>query len=119
MNIEIITLIVRLAIAIMTGICIPAFKHWLDIKAENEKFAQLVQTAQIAVYSAEQLMRNTDPNGEARRKYAHRLICMTAMRLGLTLTDKEIDALIQAAVQELNFYTHQEITDDKQTVDNN
>lgn len=111
MKLEIITLIIRLAIAIMTGICIPAFKHWLDVKAENEKFAQIRQTAETAVYAAEQLMRKTDPTGEERRKYAHRLINMTAMRLGIALTDDEIDSMIQAAVKELNFFTHEEITD--------
>ena len=82
MKVEIITLIIRLAIAVMTGICIPAFKHWLDIQAENEKFAQISQTAETAVYAAEQLMRKTDPDGEGRRRYAHRLIAMTADRLG-------------------------------------
>ena len=118
MKLEIITLIIRLAIAIMTGICIPAFKHWLDVKAENEKFAQIRQTAETAVYAAEQLMRKTDPTGEERRKYAHRLINMTAMRLGIALTDDEIDSMIQAAVKELNFFTHEEIAD-AQTVDCN
>ena len=108
MKVEIITLIIRLAIAIMTGICIPAFKHWLDVKAENEKFAQIRQTAETAVYAAEQLLKKTDPDGEERRKYAHRLIAMAAMRLGVALTDNEIDSMIQAAVRELNFYTHEE-----------
>ena len=118
MKLEIITLIIRLAIAIMTGICIPAFKHWLDVKAENEKFAQIRQTAETAVYAAEQLMRKTDPTGEQRRKYAHKLIATTAMRLGVALTDNEIDSMIQAAVKELNFFTHEEIAD-AETVDNN
>ena len=117
MRIEIITLIIRLAIAVMTGICIPAFKHWLDVKAENEKYAQIRQTAETAVYAAEQLMRKTDPDGEERRKYAHRLISDTATRLGIALTDNEIDSMIQAAVKELNFFTHEEIAD-AQTVDN-
>ena len=111
MKVEIITLIIRLAIAVMTGICIPAFKHWLDVKAENEKLQQIRQTAETAVYAAEQLMRKTDPTGEERRKYAHRLISMTAARLGVALTDNEIDSMIQAAVKELNFYTHQEVAD--------
>lgn len=112
MKLEIATLIIRLAIAVMTGICIPAFKHWLDVKAENEKLQQIRQTAETAVYAAEQLMRKTDPTGEERRKYAHRLISMTANRLGVALTDGEIDSLIQAAVKELNFFTHEEITDE-------
>ena len=111
MKVEIITLIIRLAIAVMTGICIPAFKHWLDVKAENEKLQQIRQTAETAVYAAEQLMRKTDPTGEERRKYAHKLISMTANRLGVALTDNEIDSMIQAAVKELNFYTHQEVAD--------
>ena len=112
MKLEIITLIIRLVIAVMTGICIPAFKHWLDIKAENEKFAQIRQTAETAVYAAEQLMKKTDPDGEERRKYAHRLIAMAAMRLGIALTDDEIDSMIQAAVKELNFFTHEEIANE-------
>lgn len=103
---EIITLTIRLAIAIMTGICIPAFKHWLDTKTENEKLKQIRDTAETAVYAAEQLLRKTDPDGEERRKYAHRIIATTAMRLGVSLTDKEIDSLIQAAVQELNLMKH-------------
>ena len=112
MKLEIITLIIRLVIAVMAGICIPAFKHWLDTKTENEKLMQIRQTAETAVYAAEQLMKKTDPTGEERRKYAHRLISMTANRLGVALTDGEIDSLIQAAVKELNFFTHEEITDE-------
>ena len=117
MKVEIITLIIRLAIAVMTGICIPAFRTWLKAKTENEKYEQIRQTAETAVYAAEQLLKKTDPTGEERRKYAHRLISMTANRLGVALTDGEIDSMIQAAVKELNFYTHQEVAD-AQTVDN-
>ena len=106
MKIEIITLIVRLAIAIMTGICIPLFRSWLKTKIENEKLDQLRKAAETAVYAAEQLMRKTDPDGEERRKYAHSAVSRVAIKLGLALTDKEIDELIQAAVKELNFYTH-------------
>ena len=112
MKLEIITLIIRLAIAIMTGICIPAFRAWLKAKTENEKYEQIRQTAETAVYAAEQLMRKTDPDGEERRKYAHKLIAATAMRLGVALTDKEIDSMVQAAVKELNFFTHEEIADE-------
>lgn len=118
MKLEIATLIIRLAIAVMTGICIPAFRAWLKAKIENEKYEQIRHTAETAVYAAEQLLKKTDPDGEERRKYAHRLISMTAMRLGVALTDDEIDSLIQAAVKELNFFTHEEIAD-AQTVDNN
>ena len=112
MKVEIITLVIRLAIAVMTGICIPAFRHWLKAKTENEKYEQIRQTAETAVYAAEQLMRKTDPTGEDRRKYAHKLISMTAMRLGVALTDDEIDSMIQAAVKELNFFTHEEIANE-------
>ena len=112
MKLEIATLIIRLAIAIMTGICIPAFRTWLKAKTENEKYEQIKQTAETAVYAAEQLLKKTDPDGEERRKYAHKLISMTADRLGVALTDHEIDSLIQAAVRELNFFTHEEIADE-------
>ena len=113
-----------LRIASVTSLALPKPKPTLPflspttVKAENEKFAQIRQTAETAVYAAEQLMRKTDPTGEERRKYAHKLIATTAMRLGIALTDNEIDSMIQAAVKELNFFTHEEIAD-AQTVDCN
>lgn len=99
---EILTLIIRFAVAVMVGFVIPALRQWIKSKAENEKVKQLVQVADTAVYAAEQLYHGADPDGEIRRRYAHKLISAAAMRLGLALTEKEIDSLIQAAVQEIN-----------------
>lgn len=102
MTVEIATLLLRLAIVLITGFLAPAFKKWVDQKTQNEKYIQLREAAETAVYAAEQLYHGVDPDGEIRRKYAHRIIGTAAMRLGVCFTDKEVDAMVQAAVQEIN-----------------
>lgn len=102
MKMEIATLLIRLFVACMVTFVLPAVKAWIDQKTENEKFAQLADIAETAVAAAEQLYHTADPDGEIRREYAHHLIAVAAGRLGLALTDKEIDSMLQAAVQEIN-----------------
>jgi hypothetical protein len=99
---EVFTLVIRLAVAIVTCIVLPAIREWIKQKTENEKYEQLMQIAETAVYAAEQLYHGVDPDGEIRRKYAHRIIGTAAMRLGVCFTDKEVDAMVHAAVQEIN-----------------
>ncbi len=108
MTIEILTLIIRLAIAVMTGFCVPAFKSWLETKTENEKLEQLRAAVETAVYAAEQMygaVDKADPDGDLRYTFAYNTINRVAMRLGFALSSDEIKELIEAAVQELNFYT--------------
>ena len=114
MNTEILTLIIRLAVAFAVSIVFPALKKWIEQKTENEKFAQLADIAETAVAAAEQLYHATDPDGEVRRQYAHHLIAVAAGRLGLALTDKEIDSMLQAAVQELNLMKYGYIAEAKE-----
>ena len=75
---------------------------------------QLADIAETVVAAAEQLYHATDPDGEVRRKYAHHLIAVAAGRLGLALTDKEIDSMLQAAVQELNLMKYGYIAEAKE-----
>lgn len=114
MNTEILTLVVRLFVAVIVTFVLPAVKRWIEQKTENEKFAQLAGIAETAVAAAEQLYYRTDPDGEDRRKYAHHLIAVAAGRLGLALTDKEIDSMLQAAVQELNLMKYGYIAEAKE-----
>ena len=111
MGLRIIELLVRLAILIMAGIIVPAFKRWLDTKAENEKFERIRQVAETAVYAAEQLMHNVDPDGTERYNFVVSAILATKDKIGINLTDDEIKTIIEAAVQELNVLKYGYLTD--------
>ena len=105
MTIEILTLIIRLAIVIITGLLVPALRAWIHAKTDNEKLNQLKAAAETAVYAAEQMHKKIADNEEyqeARRKFAKGAISRAAHKLGLVLTDAEINELMEAAVQELN-----------------
>ena len=109
MKLEIITLLLRLAIVVITCVIAPTVKHWLETSTENAKMESIREAAWSAVYAAEQLyntMEHADPSGEIRRKYAARAVSMAAARAGITLTDSDIDNIVQAAVQELNLVKH-------------
>lgn len=109
MKLEIITLLLRLAIVVITCVIAPTVKHWLETSTENAKMESIREAAWSAVYAAEQLyntMEHADPSGEIRRKYAARAVSMAAARAGIALTDSDIDNIVQAAVQELNLVKH-------------
>lgn len=109
MKLEIITLLLRLAIVVITCVIAPTVKHWLETSTENAKMESVREAAWSAVYAAEQLyntMERADPSGEIRRKYAARAVSIAAARAGIALTDSDIDNIVQAAVQELNLVKH-------------
>ena len=109
MKLEIITLLLRLAIVVITCVIAPTVKHWLETSTENTKMESIREAAWSAVYAAEQLyntMKHADPSGEIRRKYAARAVSIAAARAGIALTDSDIDNIVQAAVQELNLVKH-------------
>ena len=109
MKLEIITLLLRLAIVVITCVIAPTVKHWLETSTENAKMESIREAAWSAVYAAEQLyntVERADPSGEIRRKYAARAVSMAAARAGIALTDSDIDNIVQAAVQELNLVKH-------------
>ena len=109
MKLEIITLLLRLAIVVITCVIAPTVKHWLETSTENTKMETIREAAWSAVYAAEQLyntMEHADPSGEIRRKYAARAVSIAAAKVGIVLTDSDIDNIVQAAVQELNLVKH-------------
>ena len=106
---EIITILLRFAVAVFIAFVIPAVKKWMKIKIENEKLGQIQEWARSAVYAAEQAYKQykaTDPDGTKRKEYARVAIMTVSSRLGLELTDKEINTLIEAAVSEINAFRH-------------
>lgn len=109
MTVEIITLLLRLAIVIVTCIIAPAVKHWIEAKTDSTKMDEIRKTAETAVYAAEQLYntaKKADPDGEIRRKHVYKAVSWAAHQAGICLTDDEIDTIIQAAVQEINLLKH-------------
>lgn len=102
MTVEIATLLLRLAIVLITGFLAPAFKKWVDQKTQNEKYIQLREAAETAVYAAEQMAKKVDPDGTERKRIAKHAISRAALRLGLALPDTEIEEILEAAVKELN-----------------
>ena len=99
---EIITLCVRLAIAIMCGIILPVVRHWIEMQTMNAKYERIRQAAETAVYAAEQMLRKADPDGTQRYNFAVSAIIMASEKVGIKLTEKEIESIIEAAVKELN-----------------
>ena len=106
---EIVTIALRLVVAILIAVVIPVVKAWMESKIENEKLGQIQEWARSAVYAAEQVYKQyktIDPDGEKRKHYARVAIMTVSSRLGLELTDKEINTLIEAAVNEVNAFRH-------------
>lgn len=104
-KIEVITLLIRVAILVITGLIIPALKKWIDAKSENETISIIKEWACTAVWAAEQLhkkVEHDDPDGTLRRKYAYEAINRMAFKLGVALTSDEIYAMIESAVYGLN-----------------
>lgn len=120
MKTELITLLIRLIILVITAFVVPALKKWLEARTENEKLQQIKTWALQAVKAAEQMhnkAKKDDPTGEIRREYARKAILRICSRLGVTLTDRDVEALIEAAVQEVNgsgYYlcAEEEVTED-------
>lgn len=105
MTTEIITAVMRIFIILFTGVIMPLLKRWIENRTEFDKYGQLKDYAHTAVWAAEQIYNHAesaDPDGSLRLKYAKHALAVTANRLGLCLTDREIETLIEAAVGELN-----------------
>lgn len=102
---QVITTVIRIAILLIVYILVPAAKKWLDDKSENEAINTVKQWAYTAVWAAEQIhnkAKHDDPTGNLRRQYAHEAIERMAFKLGIVLSEGEIDAMTECAVHELN-----------------
>lgn len=90
---KIITLIISIIGLILTGIVVP----WIKAKISNEKMSLVKMWVQVAVAAAEQLFK-TPGMGAEKKKHVVEIL----KSKGITITDQELDALIEAAVYELN-----------------
>lgn len=105
MALEIVELLIRLAVLVMAGIVIPAFRNWLEEKTENEKLTKIRTWVYEAVDAAEQIYNHAeklDPDGSIRKKYVRNTVMKICLNSGIAITEKELDTLIEAAVGTLN-----------------
>lgn len=105
MKLEILELLIKLAVLVMAGIVVPAFRKWLQTKTENEQMEKIRGWVYSAVYAAEQIYNHAekiDPDGSMRKKYAKNTVMKICMNSGILITNRELDTLIEAAVNTLN-----------------
>ena len=105
MKMEILELLIRLAVLVMAGIVIPAFRRWLNARTDNERLNKIRSWVYDAVYAAEQIYNHAeklDPDGSKRKKYVHNAVMKICLNNKILITDRELDILIEAAVDEVN-----------------
>lgn len=90
---QIATLLISLIGVILTGLVVP----WIRMKLTNEKLITVEMWINIAVAAAEQMKAAGLINVD-KKDYVVKFI----RDKGVTITDKELDALIEAAVFEIN-----------------
>ena len=86
-------LVISLIGVILTGVFVP----WLKTKASSEKLNIIQMWVNIAVAAAEQIFR-APGSGPSKKMYVMEFL----QNKGITITDQELDALIEAAVYEIN-----------------
>lgn len=105
MKVELMKLGVQIITLLITAYLAPAVLGWLAQKSEDARENRVKDWAVKAVRGAEQVYRDyakTDPHGIKRRNYAREIIRRANKRYRMALTEDDIDALIEAAVQELS-----------------
>lgn len=96
---QIITLLISLAGVVLTYFIVP----WLKSKTTTQQLDMIKLWINIAVAAAEQMKAaGLMPDGQAKKEFVLKFI----RDKGVTITDQELDALIEAAVFEINKAKH-------------
>lgn len=93
---EILKLTIMIVAALITRYVIP----WLKAKTENETMHQLIDLASQAVLAAEQV--HNSATGAERKLIVTRFIKEILIQKNISISDEEIDTLIEAAVKQMN-----------------
>ena len=94
-NFNILQVVLAIVSIVVTGILIPLIKTKIS-KTDLEKALVITD---IAVKAAEQIYKESG-KGQIKKKY----VIDYLKKSGLNLSDEEINALIEAAVKELNLW---------------
>ena len=92
---QILMLVISLIGVLLTGLIVP----WLKLKIGNEKIKDIELWVSVAVAAAEQMkVAGLLPDGQEKKDFVLQFI----KDKGITITEQELDALIEAAVYEIN-----------------
>ena len=94
-SMKIIEVVLSIVSIVVTGILIPLIKT----KVSKDKLDKAMTITEIAVKAAEQIYKESG-QGPIKKKYVREYLKNSKLKL----TDAEIDALIEAAVKELNLW---------------
>lgn len=85
--------IISVALILITAYVIP----WLKNNVGEDKYATIIEFAEILVRSAEKIY--TQEEWAQKKAYAVNMLERKAKEMGLDLNEKEINAIIEGAVQ--------------------
>lgn len=96
---QILMLVITLIGVLLTRLVVP----WLKLKIGNEELKDIEKWVTVAVTAAEQMkVAGLLPDGQQKKDYVLEFV----KDKGITITDEELDALIEAAVYEINKAKH-------------
>lgn len=97
MNTELITKLVEAIVTVVIVLISAYVIPWLKGKIGDDKYALIVEFADIVVRSAEKLY--TPEEYAQKKRYAVEMVQKKAEEIGITITADEINAIIEGAVQ--------------------
>lgn len=97
MNPELITKLVEAIVTVVVVIISAYVIPWLKNKVGEDKYATIIEFAEIVVRSAEKIY--TPEQWQEKKKYAVNLVIEKAKELGIELGVEEVNAIIEGAVQ--------------------
>ena len=97
MNPELITKLVEAIVTVILLLVSAYVIPWLKNKVGDDKYATIVEFAEIVVRSAEKIY--TQEEWAQKKRYAVEMVTAKCKELGLNITAEEINAIIEGAVQ--------------------
>lgn len=96
MNNEIITIIIRAVLAILSVIITTVIVPYIKERIGQDKYDKLVEYTKYAVRCAEQMF--TPEQWEEKKQYVSKYITEKANDIGIGLNEQDIDLLIEGVV---------------------
>ena len=97
MNPELITKLTELIVTVIMAVISIYVIPWLKTKIGDDKYAMILEFAETVVRSAEKIY--TVEEWEKKKAYAVHMVRNKVTDLGLNITESEINAIVEGAVQ--------------------
>ncbi len=92
---EVLKLVVMLAVLVITRYLVP----WIKQKIGTDKLAEIEKWAKQAVLMVQQVYKEW--NGEDKKAYVTKFLKELLMAKNISITDEQLDVLIEAAVKQM------------------